>query len=158
MKKKLSLTFAILLSLPDFSSGETDFHFCQFLSNFFKYSSLNFPLSHLYNIFVVYFHSNSSLLKFLSSTLFNFSYLLILAFNLSSNSTTAFFVFSKFSSFFQLLCSTINLFYHTKYFTTSLIFLLFNIFFTFHSSTFFTFTGFTSSTFCPPTYSLYYTT
>ena len=41
---------------------------------------------------------------------------------------------------------------------TPLTFCLFNIIFTFHSLTSSTSTGFTSSFFCPPTYSLYHTT
>ena len=44
------------------------FYLFQFLSNFFKYSFSNFLSSHLYNIFVMYFPSNSSLLKSFSST------------------------------------------------------------------------------------------
>ena len=55
-------------------------------------------------------------------------------------------------------CSAINPFHHTKYFTTPLTFHLFNIFSTSYSSTPSTSTGFTSSTFCPSTCSLYYTT
>ena len=60
-------------------------------------------------------------------------------------------------SFFQLLCSTINFFYLTKYFITPLVFLLFNIFSTFYFLTFSTSTSFTSSTFDSSTCSLYYT-
>ena len=151
--------FRILTSslLQGFFSGETDFHFCQFLSNFLKYSSSNFPSSYLHNIFTIYFSGNSSFLKSLSFTVFNFSCLLTSVFNLSSNSTTISFVFSKSFSLFHISYSAINLFYHTKYFTIPLTFLLFNIFSTSHSSTSPTSTGFASSIFYPSTCSLYQT-
>ena len=48
-----------------------------------------------------------------------------------------------------------NFFYHTKYFTTFLIFLLFNILSTFHFSILSTFTSLTSSTFFFSNFSLY---
>ena len=73
----------------------------KFLFSFLKYSSLNFPLSYSYNIFIIYFPSNSLLLKSLFSFISNFS----------CTSYTA-----------------INPFYYTKYFTTSFICLLFNLF------------------------------
>ena len=66
-KQSPLLSALTLPPLPGFSGGETDFHFCQFLSNFFRYSFSNFPSSYLYNIFAVYFSSNSPLLKSLSS-------------------------------------------------------------------------------------------
>ena len=49
IRKELSLLLAILtLSLlQGFSSRETDFHLCQFLSNFLRYSALNFPSSEI---------------------------------------------------------------------------------------------------------------
>ena len=148
----------ILFPLQDFSSRETDFHFCQFLSNFLKYSFLNFSSSHLYNIFAMYFSGNSFLLKSFPSAISNFSYCLTFAFILLSNSATSSFVFSKSSSLSQVLYSTVNLFYCTKYFTTSLIFPLFRIFSTSHFSTPSISTSFTSSTFCLSTCFLYYTT
>ena len=95
MKWSLSL---ILPSLQGFFSGETDFYFCQFLSNFLRYFSLNFPSSYLCNIFAIYFSSNSLLLKSFSFTLSNFSYYLTSIFILFSNSTTISFAFSKFFS------------------------------------------------------------
>jgi len=73
----------------------------KFLSNFLKYSSLNFLSFYSYNIFIIYFSSNSPLLKSLFSFISNFS---------------------------CISCTVINLFYYTKYFTTSFIFLLFNLF------------------------------
>ena len=126
------------------------FYLLQFLSNFFKYSFLNFPSSHLYNIFAVYFPGNSALLESFSSAKSNFSYLLTSTFILPSNSATNFFAFSKSFSFSQLLYSAVNLFYCTKYFTTPLTFLLFKILFTSQSLTPFTSIGLTSF-FCPST-------
>ena len=141
------------------------FHLSQFLSNFFKYSSSNFLLSHPNNNFAIYFSSNTLLLN--SSTLgFNFtlhlystpSCLLTSVLNLPSNSSTNSFAFSKSSFFSQVLCSTVNPFHLTKYLSTPLIFLLFRIFSTSHFSTPSTLIGFTSSFFYPFTCSLYCTT
>ena len=156
--KKLSSLFVFLTlpSLQGFSSRETDFYFCQFLSNFLRYSS-NFPLSHLYNIFAVNFPGSSSLLKSLSSTISIFSCLLTSTFILPLNFSNTFFVFPKSSFFSQMSCSTINPFHHTKYLSTSLIFVLFNIFSIFYSLTFSTSIGFSSSLFYSPTCSLYRT-
>ena len=157
--KKLSLLLAILTLPPlqDFSSGETDFYFCQFLSSFFKYSSSNFLSSHPYNLFAINFPGNSPLLKSLSSAISIFSYLLTSVFILLLNSSNASFAFPKSSFFSQISCSAINPFYCTKYFFVSLIFLLFNIFSTSHFLTPSTSIGFPSSFFCPPTCSLYCT-
>ena len=141
-----------LLPLQGFSSGETDFHFCQFLSNFFRYSSLNLPSFYLNNIFIVYFPNNSLFLNsfafgfnFTFHTLFSSSYHLISTFILSSNLSTNYFVFSKSFSFSYVSFSVVNLFQYTKYFITPPTFLLFSIFSIFHSSTLFTFTGFSFS-------------
>ena len=144
--------------LQDFSSRETDFHFHQFLSNFFKYFSSNFPSSfHLYSIFAINFPSSSLLLKSLSFAISNLSYLLTSTFILLSNSSNAFFVCSRFSLFSHVSCSTVNPFHLTKYFSTSLIFLLFKIFSTSHSLALFTLISFPSFFFCSPTCSLYCT-
>ena len=144
-----------IIFLQGFFSGETNFYFCQFFSNFFKYSFSNFPSSHLYNIFVIYFSGNSLLLESLSFTISNFSYCLTFVFNLPSNSTTTTFIFSKSSSLPQVSCFAVNLFYHTRYFTASFTFLLFSIFSTSYFSNSSTSTSFTSSIFYPSTYSLY---
>ena len=160
-KKNSYCPLSSTLTLPPlqgFSSRETDFHFHQFLSNFLKYPSLNFPSFYPYNIFAIYFPGNSSLLKSLFSAISNFSCLLTSTFILSLNSSTTSLAFPRSSSFFHESCSTVNPFHHTKYFTTSLIFCLFKIFSTSHSSTPSTSTGFTFSTFCPSTCSLYHTT
>ena len=158
-KKKLSPLLVILTlpSLQGFSSRETDFYFYQFLSNFLKYSSSNFSLFHLYNIFTVYFSGNSPLLKSFSSTISNFSCFLTSTFILPSNSSNASLTFPQSSIFSHMLFSTINLFYRTKYLSTPLIFLLFNIFSIFHSLTPSTSTGLPSFFFCSPACSLYHT-
>ena len=157
-KKQSSPSLILTLSLfQGFFFRETDFYFCQFLFNFFKYSISNCLLSYLYDIFAIYFPDNFFLLKSLSSTIFNFSCCLTSIFILSSNSTTTFFIFSKFFFFFQILYSTINLFYHTKYFTTPCIFLLFKIFSTSHSLTLSISISFISFTLYLSTYSLYCT-
>ena len=137
---------------------ETNFYFYQFFSNFLRYFSLNFISFYLYYIFAVYFSSNSFLLKFFFSTIANFLYFFTFILNLSSNFITAFFAFFKSFHFSPILFSAVNPFYYTKYFTTSLIFLWFRIFSTFHSLTPSTSTNFASFTFYPPTCSLYYTT
>ena len=145
-QKKLSLLLVILTlpHLQGFSFRETDFHFCQFLSNFLKYSSSNFLSSHPYNIFAVYFPSNSSLLKSFFSTISSFSCLLTSTSILPSNSSNAFFAFSKSSLFSHVSCSAVNPFHCTKYLSTPLIFLLFNIFSTSYSLTPSTSIGFPS--------------
>ena len=159
MGKEPSPLLAIL-TLPfiqGYSSGETDFHLCQFLSNFLRYSSSNLLLFHLYNNFAIYFPSNSPLLNSLFSTISILSYLLTSTFICPSNFSNASFVFSKFSFFSHIFCSAINPFHHTRYLFTPLIFLLFNIFSTFYSSTPSISIGFLFLFLCPTTCSLYHT-
>ena len=124
--------------------------FSDILSQIFYYSIYN-------NIFAIYFPGNFSLLKSFSSAVYNCSYYFTPIFTLHLNSATTSFVFSKSFSLSQLLCSAVNSFHHTKYFTIPLTFLLFNIFSTSYSSTPSTSTGFAFSAFCPSTCSLYYT-
>ena len=166
-KKRLSLLFLILTLPPPqgFISRETNFHLCQFFSNFLKYFSSNFPSSQLYSNFVIYFPSSSLLLYssilgffFISLPTSTFSCHLTSVFNLSLNLSTNSFVFSKSFPFSHISFSTVNPFQHTKYLSTSHIFLLFNIFSISHSSTSSTLIGFPSSFFCPFTCSLYCTT
>ena len=74
-----------IISLQDFSSRENDLRFSQFFSNFFKYLSSNFSLFYLYSIFIIYFPSNSLLLKFHYDTLEPLDFIFILFyFNLFS--------------------------------------------------------------------------
>ena len=158
--RKISSPLLLFLTLPplqDFSSGETDFHFRQFLSNFLRYSSSNFPSSHSYSIFAINFPGNSPLLKSFSSAISSFSCLLTSVFILPSNSSNTSLVFPKSSFLSQVSCSAVNPFHHTKYLSTSLIFLLFNIFSISHSLTPSISIGFPSSFFCPSTCSLYHT-
>ena len=158
-KKILSplLSFLILPPLQGFFSRETDFHFRQFLSNFLKYSSLNFLLFHPYSIFTVNLSGNSPLLKSFFSTISNFSCLLTSVFILPSNSSNTSLVFPKSSFLSQVSCSAINSFHHTKYLSTPLIFLLFNIFLISHSLTPSISIGFPPSFFYLSTCSLYRT-
>ena len=102
----------------------------------------------------MYFSGNSPLLKSFSSILSNFSYFLTLALILPSNSSTASLAFPRSSYFSYVLYSTVNLFHHTKYFSTPLIFLLFKIFSTSHSLTPSTSIGFAFFFFCSSTCSL----
>ena len=156
MLSPLSL-FLTLPPLQGFSSRETDFHFHQFLSNFLKYSSSNFPSSYPYNIFAINFPGNFPLLKSLSSAISNFSCFLTFAFILLLNSSNTSSVFPKSSFLSQIPCSTVNPFYCTKYLSTPLIFLLFSIFSISHSLTPSISIGFPSSFFCPSTCFLYHT-
>jgi len=106
--KNNSSSPSLTLTLPPFQGfyfRETNIYFHQFFSNFFRYLFLNFPSSYLYNIFTIYFSSNSSFLKSFSSIISNFSCFLISALSLTSNSTTIFFAFSKSSSFFYIFFS-----------------------------------------------------
>ena len=142
---------SVILTLPSlqgFSSGETDFHFHQFLSNFLKYSSSNFPSFYPYNIFAVNLPGSSPLLKSFFSPVSNFSCLLTSVFSLPSNLSTNSFAFSRSSFFFHVSFSAVNLFHHTKYLSTPLTFLLFSIFSTSHSSAPSILIGFPSSFFC----------
>ena len=91
----------------------------RFLSNFLKYSFLNFLLFYLYNIFTI---CNSLFFKSFSSAISSFSCCLTSVLNLFSNSTIIFFIFSKSSSLSYILFSTVNTFHYTKYFITPLIF------------------------------------
>ena len=113
----------------------------------------------IYIIFLLYiFSSNFFLLKSYSFTKSNFSYFLTFTLILFSNSAIISFVFSKSFSLFQVLYSTINFFYLTKYFITSLIFLLFKILFIFYFFNSIYLYYFTSSTFYFSLCSLYLTT
>ena len=151
------LVILTLLSLQGFSSREVDFYFCQFLSNFLRYSFSNLLLFYPYSNFAVYLSGNSPLLNFLSSAISILSCLLTSVFIHPSNSSNTSFAFSKFFLFSHVSCSTVNPFHHTRYLSTSLIFLLFNIFSTSHSLTPSISIGFPSSFLCPSTCSLYCT-
>ena len=159
MGKEPSPLLAILTLpfLQGYSSGETDFHLHQFLFNFLRYSSSNLPLFHPYSNFAVYLPNNSSLLNSLFSTISILSCLLTSAFIHPSNSFNASFVFSKFSLFSHIFCSTVNPFHCTRYLSTPLIFLLFNIFSISHSLTPSILISFPSFFLCSPTCFLYYT-
>ena len=159
MRKELSPLFATLTLPPlqGFSSRETDFHLCQFLFNFLRYSASNFPLSHPYSNLAIYFPSNILFLNSSSPIVSIFSCLLTSALNSPLNLFTNSPAFFKSSSFSHKLCSTVNFFYCTRYLSTPLIFLLLNILSTSHSLTPSTSISFPSSFFCLPTCFLYRT-
>ena len=125
------------------------FHLIQLLSNFFKYSSSNFLLSHLNKIFTVYFTDNSLLLN-TSTSGFNYlsfpiSFLICTLFISSSlifflNSSTKSIAFLKFSNLSHVSFSTVYLFHLTKYSSFPFTSLLFNIFSTSYSFSLFIFT------------------
>ena len=131
--------------------------FFYFLQFFFKYSSSNFLSFYPYNSFAMYFPSSSPLLKSFSSAISIFYCLLTSIFILPLNSSNASLAFPKSFLFFHMLLFAINPFHCTRYLSTPLIFLLFNIFSTSHSLTSSTSIGFPSFFFCPPICSLYHT-
>ena len=122
---KISSSFFIYSFFPSFLLF---FHLFQLLSNFFKYSSSNFLLSHPYNNFAIYFPGNSPLLNS-SASRFNFIsfpfFILILhisSSNLSfSNSSTFSIAFFKFSNPSYVFSSTVYPFHFTKYFVFPLL-------------------------------------
>ena len=126
--------------------------FFQFFSNLFKYSSSNLQSSHLYNNFTVYFPGNSILLYSPSSFTCHLT-----TTSPCSNSLINFSAFFKFYFLSQVSPSAVNPFHLIKYFSTPLIFFLFNIFLTSYSSTPSISTSFSSSSFCPFICSLYLT-
>ena len=148
--------YFLYLLFSSSTSFHSFFHLLQFLSNFFRYFSSNFPLFHPYNNFAIYFPGSSILLY--SSVSFFFS---ILSCHLTStpfsflNSSINSSAFFKFSFLSYVSPSAINPFHHTKYFSTPFIFFLFIIFSTSHSSTSSTSTGFPSFFFCSFTCFLY---
>ena len=150
-----------IIPLQSFFSRETDFHLCQFLSKFFKYSSSNFLSSHPNKIFAVYFPGNSLLLNS-SAFRFNFTfytfsssfYHLTFPSTLLSNLPTNFSMFSKSFSFSHVLFFTVmhQILHYSPYFSFIKIIL------TSYSSASSTSTSIGSSTLCPFTCSLYLTT
>ena len=102
------------------------FYLLQFLSNLTQYFLSYFLSDHPNNFLTVNLPSSSFLLKIPSSL----SYFLISSISLLysfSNSSIAFFAFSRFPFSFQVSDSTVNLFHHTKYLSFPLIHHLFNI-------------------------------
>ena len=133
------------------------FHFFQFFSNLFKYSSSNFWSSHPYNIFAVNFPGNFPLLKSLSSAMSIFSCLLTSTLIFPSNSFMASSAFFKFSILSQVSPSAVNPFHRTRYFSTPLIFFYSEFFLLPILRLLLLLLGFPSSFFCPSTCSLYHT-
>ena len=128
------------------------FYLLQFLSNLPQYSWSYLLFVHPNNLFAVNLPGNSSFLNvpssfscFLTSSI---SYLYFF-----SNSSIASLAFPKFSFPSQVFDSTINPFYYTRYLSFPLIFHLFNILSTSHSSSPSIITGagcsFLCSSICP---------
>ena len=130
------------------------FHCLQFLSNLFQYSLL-YCLSDYPNSFFAINHSGSSSLLNIP---FSFSCHLTSSISYQysfSNSSTAPFVFFKFSISSQVLDSAVNPFYHTKYLSFPLIHRLFSILSTSYSSSSLIITGAGCSFLCPLTCPIY---
>ena len=123
------------------------FHFLQFFSNFLKYSSLNSLSSHPYNNLAVYLPGNSILLYLSTSFFLSIFFCRLTSISSFLNFSINSFVFFRFSLLFYISPSTINPFYHTRYFSTPLIFFLFKIFSISYSLTSSTSIGFPSSFF-----------
>ena len=140
------------------------FHLFQFLSNFFKYSLLNFLSSYPYNNFAAYLSDNSSLLNS-SASRFNFIsfsfFIFILHISFSNLSFSNFSIFSviffKFSNFSYVFSFPVYPFYFTKYFVFSFLSCLSKISSTSYSFSPATSTGGSGIFFCSSTYSLYFT-
>ena len=106
-KMKSTIFYSNIIPFQDLFSRETDFHFHQFLSNFFKYFSSNLLSFYLYNIFTIYFSSNFSLLKSCSSTTF---FVFLLLYLISLQALLLLFTFSKSSFLSHILFSAVNLY------------------------------------------------
>ena len=129
----ISSSSSLIISIVLHPLALPPFHCLQFLSNLAQYSS-SYLLSDQPNSFLAincpssspFLNVLSSLSYFLTSSISHqYSFL---------NSSTASFVFSKFSFPSQVLDSAVNPFYHTKYLSFPLIHYLFKILLTFHSS------------------------
>ena len=123
-----SFIFSIVLCPLAFSS----FYYFQFLSNLAQYSLL-YLLSNQPNSFFAVNCSSSSLLLNISSFLFCLLTFFISCQYFFFNSSTASFVFSRFSIPSQVFDSTVNPFHYTRYLSFSLTYHLFSILFTSHS-------------------------
>ena len=122
--------------LPISSSSSSNilfslFYFFQFLSSLSQYSWLYHLSDHLNSFLAMNLSGNSSLLNIPSSLSCQFISSMSLQYSFS-NSSTAFFVFSKFSLSSQMSDSAIKPFHLTKYLSFSLIHCLFRTFSTFY--------------------------
>ena len=139
----------VLLSLPC-----SPFHYLQFLSNLFQYSP-SYLLSDHPNSFFAVNHPGSSSLLNVPSSLSCHLISSIFYWYFFSNSSTAPFTFSKFSTPSQVSDSTIDPFHHTRSLSLSLIYYLFNILLTFHSFSSSIMIGASYSFLCPFTCPMY---
>ena len=127
----------------------------QFLSNLAQYSSSYLLSVYPYNFLTTNLPSNSPLLNvpFSLSCLLTSFISLLYSF---SNSSTASFVFPRFSFPFQVSDSIVNPFHHTRYLFFSLIHCLFNILSTSYSFSSSIITGADCSFLCPSTCPIYF--
>ena len=130
------------------------FHLLQFLSNFAQYSSSYLLSDHPNNFLAVNLSGNSPLLNISSSLscLLTSSISLLYSF---SNSFITSFAFPRFSFPSQVSASAVNPFHRTRYLFFPLIYCLFNILSTFHSSSPSIMTGAGCSFLCPSTCPMY---
>ena len=130
------------------------FHYLQFLSNLPQYSSSYLLSNYPNSFFAINCSGSSPLLNVPSSLSCCFTSFIFCQYSFS-NSSTAPFVFSKFSIPFQVSDSTINPFHCTRYLFFSLIYHLFNILLTFYSSSLLIMTGASYSFLCSSTCPIY---
>ena len=153
----ISSFFSFIVSIILCSFALLSFHHLQFLSNLVQYSSL-YLLSDQPNSFLAINYPGSFSLLNILSFLFYFLIFSIFCQYSFSNSSTAFFAFSKFSFSSQVSDLAINPFHSTKYLFFSLIHCLFRILLTSHSSSPSITTGAGYFFLCPSTCPTYFCT
>jgi len=151
----ISSSFFFIVSIVFCSLALSPFHCLQFLSNLAQYSS-SYLLSDQPNSFLTINCPSSSSLLNIPSFLFCFPTSSISHWYSFSNSSTAFFAFSKFSFSSQVLNSAVNSFYYIKYLFFSLIYHLFRILSTFYSFSLSITTGAGCFFLCPSTCPMYF--
>jgi len=135
--------------------GFLPFHRLQFLSNLLQYSWSYRLSNHLYSFFTVNLPGSSPRWNVPSSRSCRATSSVSCRYSFS-NSSIASFAFFKFSLLSQVSDSAVNPFQRTKYLSLPLIFLLFSILSTFHSSSPSIMTGASCSFLCPSTCPIYH--
>ena len=146
----ISSSFSFIVSIVLCPLAFSSFHHLQFLSNLAQYS-LSYLLSDQPNSFFAINCSGSSPLLNVPSFLFCLLISFISCQYFFLNSSTASFVFFRFSIPSQVSDSTVNPFYHTRYLSFPLTHYLFSILFTFYSFSPSIITGASCSFLCPST-------
>ena len=150
----ISSSSSFIISIVLCPLSLSPFHLLQFLSNLAQYS-LSYLLSNHPNSFLAMnLSGNSSLWNVPSSFFCLLTSSMSLLYSLSYSSIASL-AFSRFSFSFQVSDSTVNPFYCTRYLSFPLIYYLFNILSTSHSSSPSIMTGVGCSFLCPsicPTY------